>query len=293
MKWIVGLDLRPSSQGAIEFARWLSNTSKDDQTFIGVHVLEEEHLRVVLRYHHLDEVVNTARESADRVLSGAQAGDLMQQAQIVQGTSAEKSLEAARVYHHADGIIIGRQAASHGRELVRLGRVARRTLRLLPAPVFVVPPDLETDSMGKGPVIALTKLSLDSIDACRFAIDLAKQLGRKALFVHVVPMPEDYGAAYLPESSLNKLRIEHMESGTKQLEQWCKDHGFSGVEMRVLQGQLTHHVQEVAEEVDATLLVVGSRKLTVFERLLLTSVGSELAAVAPCPVAVIPPADSQ
>jgi nucleotide-binding universal stress UspA family protein len=39
----------------------------------------------------------------------------------------------------------------------------------------------------------------------------------------------------------------------------------------------------------AALLCVGSRHLTLGERLLITSMGSELAAVAPCPVAVVPP----
>jgi nucleotide-binding universal stress UspA family protein len=37
------------------------------------------------------------------------------------------------------------------------------------------------------------------------------------------------------------------------------------------------------------MLVAGSRKLNALERLFITSVGTELAASASCPIAVVPP----
>lgn len=62
--------------------------------------------------------------------------------------------------------------------MIRLGRVARRILRRLGAPVLVVPPDLRAEQIGGGPVTALTSVSADSARACRFAADLAARLGR-------------------------------------------------------------------------------------------------------------------
>ncbi|HRI09043.1 MAG TPA: hypothetical protein PKW35_14575, partial [Nannocystaceae bacterium] len=39
MRWIVGLDLRGLSQGAIHFARWLHEHARAER-LVGVHVIE-------------------------------------------------------------------------------------------------------------------------------------------------------------------------------------------------------------------------------------------------------------
>ena len=46
---------------------------------------------------------------------------------------------------------------------------------------------------------------------------------------------------------------------------------------------------ELAEEMDAAVLVCGSRRLTVGERIFSASVGTELAALSKHPVAIVPP----
>ena len=291
MKWIVGLDLRPSSQGAIRFAHWLSKNSKarGGEHLVGIHVLEEEHLRAVLRYHHLDEVISSARQAAQSVVETVGADKTLRDVEIVQGVHAEKSLEAARVYHHADALIVGRQANRDGHAMIRLGRVARRLLRSLPAPVMIVPPDLDQELVGKGPIVAMTDLTANSAPACRFAKDMADRLGRELLVVHVVPLPEEYGVQYLPNASLEKLRAEHQETGREQLAAWVAQQGLDHAQTCLLQGQVVHHVLDLAKERDAAMVVCGSRRLTMFERMLLTSIGSELAALASCAVAVVSP----
>jgi nucleotide-binding universal stress UspA family protein len=289
-KWIVGLDLRKSSQGAIRYAAWFSRTSSTEEHLIGLHVLEEAQLQAALRYHHLEELRKGAKEAAETVLERVGAADKLTDLHIVEGTTAENDLESARQYHRADGIIVGRQAKREGRHVLRLGRVARRILRMLPSPVIVVPPDLETDQIGDGPVAVSVNLHEDCIAAATFAADMAQRLGRKLLLVHVVPLPEDYGAAYIPEASLQKLRIEHQTTGETELEAWAKEQGLESADRLVLQGGLIEHLLEAAEQHQACLLVTGSRRLSGLERMLLTSICSELASRAPCAVAVVPPA---
>src|SRR5690606_35418270 len=75
-KWLCGLDLRPSSQGAIRWARWLAQRTGAD-TLAGVHVLEEAHLQAALRYHHLQELTDTARDVAGDVLTKCGATSVM------------------------------------------------------------------------------------------------------------------------------------------------------------------------------------------------------------------------
>jgi nucleotide-binding universal stress UspA family protein len=286
-KWIVGLDLQPTSQGAVEFAAWLAASAEGTQ-LVGVHVLEEAYLRAVLKYHHLAEVEQGAREAAMRELDAADARDRFVDVELLQGGSAEKQLELAADRHHARGIIIGRQARVQGRHLLRLGRVARRLLRMVKRPTIVVPPDYDPHT-GDGPVVATSNLRGDCAEAVRFASDIAQRLGRELVVVHVVPLPEDYAAHYLPESSLEKLRRENVTEGSQAVERWAEEHGFGSTECVLEQGGVVERVVHVVRERGASMLCTGSRHLSEFERVLLTSIGSELAASSPCPVAVVPP----
>ncbi len=292
MKWIVGLDLRPSSQGAVAFARWLGNANASGgESFIGIHVLEEAHVQAVLRYHHLGEVTEAASKAAAQVYSDHQIGDAWGEPELLKTVHAETGLEQARASHGGDGIIIGRQAAREGGDMVRLGRVARRTLRTLAGPVIVVPPDMRVGSVGKGPIVALTKLTHDSVAACEAAVAFGARVGRDVHLVHVVSVPQEYGAHYLPPESLEHLRRDHEDQGSKQLQAWAEKFGFKAARTKLLQGHVQEQAMAYAVQVDAAVLVVGSRKLSGFDRFLLTSVGSEMCAHAARAVMVVPPGE--
>lgn len=293
-RWIVGLDLRPTGQGALRFARWLASDSSDDRpTFVGIHVLDEETLRAALRYHHLDELVGGAREEAEMVVRNANAAHVLSEIQVVQGVRAEKTLEQAREDQHADGLVVGRQAPREGHHLLRLGKVARRLLRTLGGPVVVVPPDWEPDAVDpEGPVLCATNLGDGAVAAARFAAGLAKRLGRRLVIVHSVPVPEDYGANYIPEATRKKIAAESQDAGERELAAWITELGIhpdARTSAVVRQGHVTEQVLHLAHETKAAMIVTGSRRLSTLERLLLTSVGSDLAATSPCPVVVVPP----
>ncbi len=293
-RWVVGLDLRPSGQGALRFAQWLAGHGKEGRAaFVGIHVLVEAHLQAALRYHHLDELRDGARAQAEQAVDNAGAGDLLEQLHIVQGRNAEQSLEAARVYHHAEGLIVGRQAPREGHHVLRLGRVARRLLRRLEAPVVVVPPDWEPGVVGAdGPVVCASNLGHGTSMAARFAAEMAARLGRSLLVVHTVPVPDDYGAHYIPKQSREKIAAAYQAEGEQSLAAWIEQHGIAGATPVVRQGHVIEQILAQCEETEAAMLVTGSRRLSTVERLLLTSVSSDLAASAPCPVAVVPPLDA-
>ena len=293
-RWIVGLDLRPTGQGALRFARWLRGATREGQpSFVGMHVLEEDTLRAALRYHHLDELVTGAREEADMLLRNAGATDLLAELHVVQGVHAERTLEAAREEHHAEGLIVGRQAPREGHHLLRLGKVARRLLRSLDGPVVVVPPDWDPATVSPdGPLVCATNVGDGSVAAARFASELARRLGRSLELVFTVAVPEDYGAHYIPAATREKIAAESQEAGERELKEWVAGLGLPGVTAVVRQGQTAAQVLRLARETKAAMIVTGSRRLSTVERLLLTSVGSELAATSPVPVMVVPPAAS-
>lgn len=287
MQWVLGLDLRPRSTGAIRLCSWLRDNSlaPDGERFAAVHVLEESHLLVVLRYQHLAEVVDGARASASKVLA---AEGLNAEVEVIQAISPEEGLEAARANRRADGIVIGRTAGRDAKGIVRLGRVARRLLRSAKGPVVVTPPDLELQHLGIGPLVALTNLKADSIAACRFAASLAGRLGRELAVVHLAPDPEESGLSHLLPRSLDSIRAEFHEQAERGLQEWMAAAGIGPATTAVLQGPLVDILFAFVDRRSVPLIVCGSRRLSALERTIQHSTGAELAGTAPVPVAVVP-----
>ena len=290
-KWIVGLDLRPTGKGAIEFAQWLSQASKGAARMVGIHVLEESQMQSALRYHHLDELEKAAEEAADMMVKDSGAEKALLGRHVVQGVKASGALETALAYHLANGLIVGRQAPREGRRILRLGRTARRLLRRLPGPVVVVPPDYE-EPPPDAPVVVTTNLRQDASTAMHFGAEFAKLTGRPLVALHIIPSPEDYAAHYIPEESRRKIADEHEKDARLRIRQWLTGLGLHADKEEIIPGHITDTAVEYVKDGSAALLVCGSRRLSTIERLLLTSIGSELAAHASSAVAVVPPIEA-
>ena len=288
MKWLLGLDLRPLCLGAVRFAAWLARMSRaaDGESFAAVHVVEEQHLMAVLRYHHLEEVLERARVSARGIVAAEAAA--IGEPEIARAPSVEQGLEAARASHQSDAFLIGRAAGRAGSGVIRLGKVARRMLRSASVPVVVVPPDLRAGHLGDGPVVALTSLQPDSADACRFASKMAERLGRGLALVHVAPGPGEF-PVQLPAATLDSLCREHREQAEEEIAAWNSAQRLRASVTEVLQGPIVESALEFAARQRSPLIVAGSRRLSTLERTLLHSTGADLAASAPVPVAVVPP----
>jgi nucleotide-binding universal stress UspA family protein len=283
MKWIIGIDLR-SGDGPVRFARWIQETSRapDGEQLVFVHVLEEEHLRFVLRQHHIDEVTEGARREGERLLAAEGArGEI----RIAQGLTAEDALEKIRAQVQGDAVILGRAAPRAGRHVVRLGRVARRMLRRLDSPVVVVPPDLRADQIGDGPIAVLTSLADDALAACRFAAATAPRLGRPLVALHAARTAL---AAYLPASATTSAGDGGTEAAAA-LDAWLECHAIRPQGREVLLGSPVEVAAEWGERERAPLLVTGSRRLSDAGRIIHSSTGSSLAATAAAAIAVVPP----
>lgn len=286
-KWIVGLDLGPRSAGALRFATWMVRHSQaGGERLVGIHVLEDAHLHIALRYHHLAELEAGALDAARKAIADLGAADVMD-AHVVEGQTADQTLEAACMFHRGYALVIGRNAPRDSNNPVRLGRVARRILRSLDEPVVVVPPDLV--EAGSGAVVLAASTGDDAAGAAAFARDFATRFGRELVLAHVAPMPAHHAAQYMPPETLAKIRAEHQTTGERELVAWAEGYGLGDLRRVVLQGGVTEQLTAFAASEHALAIVTGSRRLTIFERWLLASTGSELAAAAGCPVAVVPP----
>lgn len=291
MKWIVGIDLRHRSDGAIKFARWLRRTSADVEAcgLVGVHVIESASLGALTRAEPRPLVLQRLTDESRLVIDHAGAqGDFLK-VDAIEGRSAAHSLEAACIYHHADGLIVGRKAATDERALIRLGSVARQLLRSLAAPVFVVSPDLDPEAIGAGPIVVAVTPSDSASSAVGLARALGQRLGRELVFVRVVSVPEDYAHIYWSNAALAAFRDQYIHRASESLREWLGERGFAEARQEVRYGPEVTEILAVAHRLDAPFLVCGSRLLGPLERMLTPSTSSELAAHAPGAVLVVPP----
>lgn len=290
MKWIIGVDLRETAAGALNFGTWLAanHIESERPSFVPVHVLEESYLLQVLRHQHIDAVEDLARRAATDQLDKAQLGGVAGPARIVRGVVADDALVREFDAEHGDALIIGRQAPSNERNLVRLGRVARRIVRRLPCPTIVVPPDLRADQIGKGPIMLATDLEETAGSAARFAKRLAHVTGRPLVVAHVVPADTDM-ARYLPDATVDQFLSQSGLDRERDLKGWMANHGLESAAAVVSHGDVIARLSSIAEVEGAPIIVCGSRGMGTIERMFITSVGTDLSCWARAAVAMVPP----
>jgi len=122
--------------------------------------------------------------------------------------------------------------------------------------------------------------------AARVAGEFARELDRTLVLVHVA---EDrptfpYGDVRLRELS----RREAIDAATPMLERTAAVASDVSTKIRVVFGDPADALIAAAHDADAELLIVGSRGRGLIASMMLGSVSARLAAVAPCPVVVVP-----
>ncbi|MCY0993956.1 universal stress protein [Nannocystis sp. ILAH1] len=275
--WIVALDLRDRSRGALAFAGWLGAAG---ESVVGAYVLE-----AWSRPYIRGDIEADLRSAAARA---AQALGCRPPERIVSEEAETAEAGLARMAFGSSGLIVGRVAAHPRRALSRLGPVARRLLRQLPAPVVVVPPTLVR--VAAGPILLATDLGPASDEAVGFARDLAARLGRDLEVVHV---GEDF---YEEDDEIRdpvwqRARDAYRAEVAQDTERWASAQGLAAAPRHIRHGDPVLELADLAEARDAALVVVGSRRLGLPARFFLSSTASALAGLAACPVAVVPPRD--
>lgn len=295
-EWIVGMDLTAHSHGAVRFARWLQERSPREQQLRGVYVGSTTTIERELPGPGLPgERACTMMRAAAESLGAASAFTAFE---AVPSDEPEEVLARVAQEHAADGLVIGRAGAAGEWSLVSLGRVARRLLRHVPRPVVVVPPDLDVAALGHGPVVISAAPVDHAISAIRCGRALAERLDLPVLLVHVIPDPATYpvvgadptatvASAEQASSLLDQARVRM--AAEHALRQWLREHGLGDPPVRAEPGRKAWTLLDVARGVQASMIVCGSRRLSLVERVFESSVGTELAARADRPVMVVPP----
>jgi nucleotide-binding universal stress UspA family protein len=137
--------------------------------------------------------------------------------------------------------------------------------------------------------------SPESRAALRVAARLADRLQLRLVVAHVAEPGYVPYAAAAPFGGMAG-RYEMMEEAQSQeeaaerlLEQIVVGAGLVDAEHRTGVGLPAERLADIADEVDAELIVVGSRGRGAFKSAFLGSVSSALVGVARCPVLIVPP----
>lgn len=120
--------------------------------------------------------------------------------------------------------------------------------------------------------------------ALDWAAGLARQTGARLVVVHAWSPLEDLGEVE-PPVSFHNLHEEALD----QLREWCASADGIEIEPRLVEDLPVEGVVQAARDVDADLIVCGTRGLGGVKGLLLGSVARELPGRSHRPVAVVPP----
>ena len=95
------------------------------------------------------------------------------------------------------------------------------------------------------------------------------------------------GLEYLPEVAWTDVNTQALAARQAALSKWRDEAGLTGYTL-IAQGQTVTQLISAARELDACMLLCGSRQLSLAQRMWTSSIGTALASAAHLPVGVIP-----
>ncbi len=137
-------------------------------------------------------------------------------------------------------------------------------------------------------VLVATGGSPWSDNAVKYAISLAKDYGLELVILHVLTETPSYFVAEAG-SALDSMLEGSEEAGRHIVAEavaWAEEAAVA-YETVLIWGRAAEVICQIAQEHVCDLIVVGSRGLTGFKRLMLGSISNAVAAKAPCPVLIV------
>lgn len=133
-------------------------------------------------------------------------------------------------------------------------------------------------------IIVPIDFSENSIKALEFAIFMADKKHAKITLVHVMEVIYDFASQ--AATALDSMYTD----GEKMLEKLIEKYKASGVEMdyKIVDGVASISVARIAEEIEATLIVMGTQGASGIKKALIGTTTVNLIREANCPVLVIP-----
>ena len=252
----LGLDLRPQTTGAIQYALWLCRTAALQPAghVQSVCVIEPDAMVELMRHSDEDTILGAFRQRGKEILDEVARDGHLHAPEVFGGDAVELLEDRARA-HGSTALLISRRAASHKQvAFPRLGAVARRLLRRLKQPIIVAPPELLPSQIGDGPVLVAVDFEDSSRRAIEWARPIADTLQRKLVLVHLVDMPDQLGyAGFIQSERWELLATEILDRGRERMDQFVRAHQLGSVETQVARGPVLPGLIDLASSTHACL----------------------------------------
>ncbi len=231
----------------------------------------------------------------DQAITLLQADHLTVDVHRVEGHPAEQIIHAASTFK-ADLVVMGALGVT-GWIRMLLGSISAAVVKHSPCPVWVVKRPIKPQRMD-------VVIASDGSDNARHAIQVASALpypsGTVCHLVHVVPAAnaalnltggEADPPILSPMYKLGELHRQHGERILQQDADTLAPH-FAQVIPSMVEGDARKQLLEIAHEVEADLIVMGSKGVSGFREFLIGSVSLKVLKYAQCSVLIAPLPDT-
>ena len=244
------------------------------------------HLYHVVEFHHAEPaVVATWGDFLDELEQDAQVS-LRQKADVLRGNNIDVSYQTSRAFSPFEAIA-GRAAelspdlivmGTHGRtglSRLMMGSVAEKVLRHVPVNLLTLREKVPVVSAGHA--FERILVPVDFSDFSKRAVEMAAQLllpGGELSVAHVVATaihPSFYAGGITQVFQIDTMLPRRIR---ERLEEWLGEQSVANLVVR--EGEIHHELENVRKEVDAQLIVMGTRGNTGLDHLLLGSVTEKM-----------------
>ena len=286
---VVGIDGSTTSQEALRWATGLGEA-------LGAEVVAIHALGLLDRWHDPDASARSWRRTLCALVERTWCAPFARspghhRVEVRDGDPVEVLLAAVED-EHADLLVVGSRGVG-GRPELALGSTSLHVLRAARVPVLVVPDRRPTAAAAVGLRLRHVLVGVDHSQASRAALelaaDIAASLGGSLSVLEVVeyvpafPLEEPSPAGGGHQRRVAEVAMALLEAEVRDV----RAQGV-GVQVVVRSGDPAATLLEVADDVDADLVVVGTRCHPRPDELLLGSVARTVADRARRPTLVVP-----
>lgn len=138
-------------------------------------------------------------------------------------------------------------------------------------------------------ILTAIDFSENSEFAFEYAVTMAKQFNAELIVMHVINEPVDLRGFYVPHISFEQLEKEIEEGAAKMMENFCSSRlgSFQNYTTAIVSGIPYDEIIRKADEVGASLIVLGTHGRTGLDHILFGSTAERVVRSANCPVMTI------
>ena len=287
MKILLATDGSAHSEMAAKTLRALNPPS--DAEIVVLHVMEPPYYVITpvvpppynAEWHRVqlemqveaEEAASQAIEKAEQILADVGAGTT---SIVGEGHPADEITSTAREIE-ADLVVVGSKGLT-GSPLFMLGSVSQKVIKYAPCSVLITKPLKEPNEPKATKVLLATDGSENANAAAKFLSSFRMQEGSEIVVLHVIQRK----SSRIPRSgsaqqALEQIRQLMHENAEKLIEDTKRNLSTEAkITTTVKEGDPAEEIIETASEVDADMIVVGSKGLGAIKQFLLGSVSQRV-----------------